>query len=149
VKAVLVDAADRVVAQASAPLAVSRPRPGWSEQDPADWWAAPERPPAPCAPRRRRLGAVAAIGLSGQMHGATLLGADDGCCAPRSCGTTAAAPPSARRSSARCPQSREITGNLAMPGFTAPKLLWVRAHEPEVFARVRRVLLPRTGCACA
>lgn len=143
-KAVLVDAGDRPVAQASAPLAVSRPRPSWSEQAPADWWAAVEAAVAGVrAQAGAAWGAVAGIGLSGQMHGATLLDAADAVLRPAILWNDG-------RSAAECaaleaaePRSREITGNLAMPGFTAPKLLWVRAHEPEVFARVRRVLLPK------
>jgi len=144
VKAALVDADDRIVAQASAPLAVSRPRPLWSEQAPDDWWAAAE---AAVAGARAQAGAawsaVAGIGLSGQMHGATLLDAADAVLRPAILWNDG-------RSAAECavleaaePRSREITGNRAMPGFTAPKLLWVRAHEPALFARVRRVLLPK------
>lgn len=143
VKAVLL-AGDRVVAQASASLDVARPRPGWSEQDPAAWWHA-----ADAAVQRLRaeagdvLGGVCAVGLSGQMHGATLLGADDAVLRPAILWNDA-------RSASHCaeleraePASRTITGNRAMPGFTAPKLLWMREHEPAVFARVRRVLLPK------
>ncbi|RIK94564.1 MAG: xylulokinase [Proteobacteria bacterium] len=144
VKAVLVDGADRVLAQQSAPLAVARPRPTWSEQDPADWWRA-----ADAAVRALRaaepdaLAAIAAVGLSGQMHGATLLDASDALLRPAILWNDG-------RSAAQCaaleravPRAREITGNRAMPGFTAPKLLWVREHEPALFARVRRVLLPK------
>jgi xylulokinase len=144
VKAVLVDASDRVLAQATAPLAVSRPHPHWSEQDPADWWTAVDtavrriRAEAPKA-----IAATAAVGLSGQMHGAVLLGARDAVLRPAILWNDG-------RSAAECaaleravPAARAITGNLAMPGFTAPKLVWVRAHEPAVFAAVRRVLLPK------
>ncbi len=144
VKAVLVDGEERICAQASAPLAVSRPRPDWSEQDPADWWRATGdavRAIGRQAPGT--LAAVAGIGLSGQMHGATLLDAADRPLRPAILWNDG-------RSAAECaaieaaePRSRAITGNIAMPGFTAPKLLWVRAHEPEVFARTARVLLPK------
>jgi ribulose kinase len=143
VKAVLLEG-DRVLAQASAPLDVARPRPGWSEQDPADWWRA-----ADAAVQRLRsdagaaLPGVCALGLSGQMHGATLLGADDTALRPSilwNDGRSAAQCAALERSE---PASRAITGNRAMPGFTAPKLLWVREHEPAIFARVRRVLLPK------
>jgi len=144
VKAVLVGADGAVVAQASAPLAVSRPRPGWSEQDPAAWWRAAD---AAMRALREQTGAawraVGAIGLSGQMHGATLLDAADTVLRPAILWNDG-------RSAAQCaaleravPTSRDVTGNLAMPGFTAPKLLWVREHEPAVFDRVRRVLLPK------
>jgi xylulokinase len=144
VKAVLVDAGDRVVAQASAPLDVSRPRPGWSEQDPEAWWRAAD---AAVRALRDSAGsawdAVGAIGLSGQMHGATLLDAADAVLRPSILWNDG-------RSAVHCaaleravPDARAITGNRAMAGFTAPKLLWVREHEPAVFARVRRVLLPK------
>lgn len=144
VKLVVAGADDRVVAQATAPLTVSRPRPLWSEQEPADWWtatgraAAALRAEAPEAWRR-----VAAIGLSGQMHGATLLDAADEPLRPAILWNDGRATAACAALERAVPASRRITGNLAMPGFTAPKLLWVRAHEPEVFARVRRVLLPK------
>ena len=144
VKVVLVDGDDRVVASASAPLEVARPHPTWSEQDPEDWWSAANaavRAVGEQAPDALR--AVRAVGLSGQMHGATLLDAQDVVLRPAILWNDG-------RSAAECevleravPTSRAITGNLAMPGFTAPKLLWVRAHEPDLFARVRRVLLPK------
>ena len=141
VKVVLADESDRIVGDASASLDVSRPAPLQSEQDPEDWWAA-------CDAAVRRLGeshdlsAVRGIGLSGQMHGATLLGEDDRPLRPAMLWNDG-------RSEAECrvleatPGFRERSGNLAMPGFTAPKLLWVREHEPEIFAATRRVLLPK------
>jgi xylulokinase len=141
VKAILMDDAGLVVEQASAPLAVSRPHPLWSEQDPADWWAATESAVSQLDPQRRR--AVRAIGLSGQMHGATLLGANNRALRPailwndgRSSGQCAAL-------EAAIPDLGQITGNRAMPGFTAPKLQWVRENEPEIFAQVKTVLLPK------
>jgi len=144
VKAVLVDDEQRVVVQATAPLAVSRPHPRWSEQSPDDWLQ------AACGAvdelrgaRPRELAAVGAIGLSGQMHGATLLGRADRPLRPAILWNDG-------RSEAECltlreaaPDIESITGNLVMPGFTAPKLVWVREHEPEVFGRVERVLLPK------
>jgi xylulokinase len=141
VKAVLVDDSGTVAGQATAPLTVSRPHPGWSEQDPADWWAATNRAVIGLDTQRRRQ--VRAIGLSGQMHGATLLDAADRPLRPAILWNDS-------RSAAQCaaleravPASRQITGNLAMPGFTAPKLLWVKQHEPDVFAATRCVLLPK------
>ena len=141
VKAVLVDDKGAVADQASAPLTVSRPRPGWSEQDPADWWVATNRAVTALGVQRRRQ--VRAIGLSGQMHGATLLDAADQPLRPAILWNDG-------RSAAQCvaleravPTSRKITGNLAMPGFTAPKLLWVKQYEPDVFAATRCVLLPK------
>ena len=143
VKALLLDA-DRVVATTSAALAVQRPRPGWSEQHPDDWWDATCRCLDDLKGRHAsELSAVRAIGLSGQMHGATLLDADDRVLRPCILWDDG-------RSAAECieleraaPSLRDVTGNLAMPGFTAPKLLWVRRHEPEVFRRTARVLLPK------
>ena len=144
VKAILLDEADQIVDQASVPLVVSRPRPLWSEQDPAAWWT------ATCAAvdalRDRSPEAVAAVrglGLSGQMHGATLLDASDQVLRPAilwNDGRSAAACEELER---RVPSVRETTGNLVMPGFTAPKLLWLAEHEPEVAERVHRVLLPK------
>ncbi len=143
VKALLLeDGQQRAVA--SAPLAVSRPHPGWSEQDPADWWRATcDCLDALKAEHPRALAAVRAIGLSGQMHGATLLAADGATLRPCMLWNDG-------RSAAQCEQLeapalglRQRTGNPAMPGFTAPKLLWVREHEPEVFARLAKVLLPK------
>jgi xylulokinase len=141
VKAVLVDESGVLRAQSSAPLSVSRRQPLWSEQDPDDWWLAAEA--AVTAIDKRLRGAVRGIGLAGQMHGATLIGADGKPLRPAILWNDG-------RSFAECAElesaesrSRMITGNLAMPGFTAPKLLWVREHEPEVFARVATVLLPK------
>ncbi len=143
VKALLLDD-DRVVATASAPLTVQRPEPGWSEQDPHDWWSGL----CDCLddlrlkhPREFR--AVRGIGLSGQMHGATLIDADQRVLRPCILWNDG-------RSAAQClelelaaPALRQITGNAAMPGFTAPKLLWLREHEPQLFARIAKVLLPK------
>jgi xylulokinase len=141
VKAVVVSEAGAVLGQAGAPLAVSRPQPLWSEQDPQQWWAATESAVLSLAPRLRA--GVRGIGLAGQMHGATLLDRHDRPLRPAILWNDG-------RSFAECdelesaePRSREITGNRAMPGFTAPKLLWVRKHEPEVFAPLRCVLLPK------
>jgi xylulokinase len=143
-KVVLVDGAEVVVDQQTAPLVVARPAPSWSEQDPGDWWrAAGVAMGALRARRPREVAAVRAIGLSGQMHGATLLGPDGSVLRPAILWNDG-------RSVAECvelerlvPRSRQITGNLAMPGFTAPKLLWVARHEPELFRRTARVLLPK------
>jgi xylulokinase len=144
VKAVLVDGDDRLVDQESAPLTVSRPRPLWSEQDPADWWRATDQ--AVTALRARQpaaLAAVRAIGLSGQMHGATLLDSGDRVLRPAILWNDGRAGAECAELERLVPGLPEITGNRAMAGFTAPKLLWVRRHEPEIFARVARVLLPK------
>ena len=144
VKAALLDSDDRVVGQASAALSVARVRPLWSEQDPEDWWNATA---LAVAALRARVGdawrGVAGIGLSGQMHGATLLDAEDRVLRPAILWNDGRSLAECADLERREPRSREITGNLAMPGFTAPKVLWVRAHEPACFARARRVLLPK------
>ena len=140
VKAAVLDEHGAVVAQGTAALTVQRPHPLWSEQDADAWWAATSAAVGalPAAVRR----AIRGIGVAGQMHGATLLGADDRPLRPAILWNDG-------RSHAECAtldaaaDFRGIGGNLVMPGFTAPKLAWVAAHEPEVFARVRTVLLPK------
>lgn len=144
VKAVLVDGREHIVASASASLEVSRPRPGWSEQDPDAWVRALEHVlDALAASHGDAMAAVEGLGLSGQMHGATLLGADDRPLRPAILWNDGRSEAECRVLEERCPRSREISGNLAMPGFTAPKLLWVARHEPDVFAKTRKVLLPK------
>lgn len=141
VKAIVMDDAGRVVGQATAPLTVARPQALWSEQAPEDWWSATDDAVRAIAPDLRAK--VQAIGLAGQMHGATLLGADDQVLRPAILWNDGRCEAECKQIEQAVPQSRAITGNLAMPGFTAPKLAWVRAHEPEVFAAVRTVLLPK------
>ncbi|MBT6441064.1 MAG: xylulokinase [Alphaproteobacteria bacterium] len=144
VKAVLVDGDQQLVAQASEALVVTRPEPLWSEQDPASWWHATRSAVAALKESEpNALAAVRGIGLSGQMHGATLLDGSDKVLRPAilwNDGRSAAACDALESAELR---SREITGNLAMPGFTAPKLLWVRDNEPEIFSQVEKVLLPK------
>lgn len=144
VKAVLIDDDQALVGQGTAPLDVSRPQPLWSEQDPQAWWratlAAVALLKAECP---AALAAVKGIGLSGQMHGATLLDAEDQVLRPAILWNDGRSAAECAELERREPASRQITGNLAMPGFTAPKLLWVAAHEPQTFARVAKVLLPK------
>jgi xylulokinase len=141
VKAVIVDDAQSVIAQASAPLSVSRPRPLWSEQDPAAWWRATDEAVRKLDSRARR--AVKAVGLSGQMHGATCLDADNNIIRPAILWNDGRSGDICAQMMADMPSLTDITGNLAMPGFTAPKLQWMRANEPEHFKRVAKVLLPK------
>ncbi|WNG16285.1 xylulokinase [Cystobacter fuscus] len=144
VKAVLVDGHEHIVASASAALEVTRPHPGWSEQEPDAWIRALEHVlDELSATHREALAAVEGMGLSGQMHGAVLLGADDKPLRPAILWNDGRSEAECRLLEERCPRSRELSGNLAMPGFTAPKLLWVAEHEPDVFARTRKVLLPK------
>jgi xylulokinase len=140
VKAVLIDGDQRLLATASAPLAVARPHPGWSEQDPDAWWRATL---AAVQGLGRPLGDLRGIGLSGQMHGAVCLDAEDRVIRPAILWNDGRAAAECAELEAACPRSRAIAGNIAMPGFTAPKLLWLRAHEPETFAHTECVLLPK------
>lgn len=144
VKCALVDGDDRVLASASHPLAVSRPQPGFSEQDPHHWWD------AACAgldelhaKHGSALAQVEAIGLSGQMHGATLLDAQGDVLRPCILWNDNRSTSQCERLTRDWPQLHQVTGNLAMPGFTAPKLMWVAEHEPALFSRVAKVLLPK------
>jgi len=144
VKTVLMDAAQSVLASATTPLTVQRPQPRWSEQDPDAWWQATEHSLDQLAVSHgRHLSAVEGIGLSGQMHGATLLDRDNKPLRHCILWNDGRSSDECAELERRCPGSREISGNLAMPGFTAPKLMWVQAHEPEVFDRVAMVLLPK------
>lgn len=141
VKVVIVDGAGTVVAQARAPLSIARPRPGWSEQDPADWWRAVQAAVAalPAHPRA----AVRGVGLTGQMHGAVLLDGRGTVLRPAILWNDGRAAAECAEFEARFPGLRAVSGNAAMPGFTAPKLLWLQRHEPNIFAQVASVLLPK------
>ncbi|APG85929.1 xylulose kinase XylB [Sinorhizobium americanum CCGM7] len=143
VKAMLIDGEQKIIASASAALDVSRPHPGWSEQDPADWLRATEEAIAGLkAAHPQALAAVRGIGLSGQMHGATLLDEKDAVLRPCILWNDTRSYRQAAELDSD-PRFRALTGNIVFPGFTAPKLAWVRENEPEIFARVRWVLLPK------
>ncbi len=140
-KGLVIDEGQSTIAEATAPLMVERPASGWSEQDPACWVRAAETVLDELASEGALTG-VEAIGLSGHMHGATMVGRDD---APlRRCilwnDTRAGAEASALDADRMW---REITGNIVFPGFTAPKVEWVRRHEADVFDRIAKVLLPK------
>jgi xylulokinase len=141
VKALIVDDEGQVRSQTQAPLTVSRPHPLWSEQDPTQWWQATEI--AVGSLDRAFRNSVRAIGLSGQMHGATLLDDRDRPLRAAILWNDGRAATQCRELELRQLDSRIITGNIAMPGFTAPKLLWIQQHESELFRRLRRVLLPK------
>jgi xylulokinase len=144
VKALLADGAQRVVGSASVPLGVLRPAPGHSEQDPEAWWQAMlDAVDALGRDHEAALAAVEGIGLSGQMHGAVLLDEAGVVLRPAILWNDVRSGAECTELEASFPALRQVTGNIAMPGFTAPKLLWVRRHEPDVFARVRTVLLPK------
>ena len=144
VKFLLLDEAHRIVATTGEALTVQRPQPLWSEQNPADWWAATDRALTRLAAEQpKAMRAVRAIGLSGQMHGAVLQDARGEVLRPAILWNDGRSGAECAELEAALPTLHAITGNLAMPGFTAPKLLWVKQHEPELFARMRRVLLPK------
>ncbi|MDJ1007993.1 MAG: xylulokinase [Paracoccaceae bacterium] len=140
-KALLVDEAQGIVAEANAPLEVSRPHGGWSEQDPAHWIAAAEAVLAALG-SETDLAGVRAIGLSGQMHGATCLDASDQVLRPSILWNDTRAHAEAARLDGD-PAWRGVSGNIVFPGFTAPKLVWMRSKEPGLFDRVAKVLLPK------
>jgi xylulokinase len=140
VKAIAIDPEGEVLARAEREYALSTPRPGWAEQDPEDWWRASEATLA-------ELGTddVAGIGLTGQMHGLVALDEHERVLRPAILWND-------QRTGAECAEIEErvgldrliaLTGNRALTGFTAPKLLWLRRHEPDVYARIRHVLLPK------
>lgn len=140
-KAILMDEDQRVLAEHAVPLTAERPHEGWSEQDPEQWFTATKTAIKALADQAD-LSGVKAIGMSGHMHGATLLDAADQVLRP--CilwNDTRAAVEAAALD--HDPQFRALTGNIVFPGFTAPKVAWVKAHEPDVFAKMAKVLLPK------
>ena len=139
-KGVLIDEDQRVLAEAAAPLSVQRPHDGWSEQSPSDWIAAAET--VLDALSGHGLESVRGIGLSGQMHGATLLDAADNVLRPAILWNDTRSHDEAAELDGD-PQFRRITGNIVFPGFTAPKLMWVQRHDPALWAKVAKVLLPK------
>ena len=139
VKALAISPTGQVVARAERSYGLSTPRPGWAEQDPEDWWRAAEAALAALAVE------ATSIGLSGQMHGLVVLDEQEQVIRPAILWND-------QRTGAECAEIEDRlgrdnliakTGNRALPGFTAPKLLWLRKHEPETYARIRHVLLPK------
>jgi xylulokinase len=144
VKAVLVSEAGAIIATAARELALSHLAPLWSEQDPDSWVDAAIGAVDDLARHHpREVAQVRGIGLSGQMHGATLLGADGRPLRPAILWNDGRSHAECMELERRCASLHAIAGNLAMPGFTAPKLLWVARHEPDIFERVAKVLLPK------
>jgi xylulokinase len=142
VKGLAIDGEGAVLATAEAAYSLSTPRPGWAEQDPEDWWQASRQVLAQLS---AEAGAPAAVGLSGQMHGLVALGRDGAVLRPAILWND-------QRTGEQCAEIEErlglerlieLTGNRALPGFTAPKLLWLRRHEPDVYGRIDRVMLPK------
>ncbi|CDZ38516.1 Xylulokinase [Neorhizobium galegae bv. officinalis] len=143
VKAMLIDGDQKIIGSASGSLDVSRPHSGWSEQDPAHWIRATEEAVAGLKAKfPKELAAVKGIGLSGQMHGATLLDSEDKVLRPCILWNDTRSHQEAAALDAN-PIFRKLTGNIVFPGFTAPKLVWVAKNEPDIFAKVAKVLLPK------
>ncbi|MGV4092603.1 xylulokinase [Citrobacter freundii] len=142
VKAILLNEQGDVVASHTEKLTVSRPHPLWSEQDPEQWWSATDRA-VKALGQQHSLREVKALGIAGQMHGATLLDEQQKVLRPAILWNDGRCGEECVMLENQVPQSRAITGNLMMPGFTAPKLLWVQRHEPEMFNQIDKVLLPK------
>ncbi|EFE96839.1 xylulokinase [Serratia odorifera] len=142
VKAILLDEQGQLLASHSEALTVSRPQPLWSEQDPQAWWHATDRAMLALG-SQHALQQVRAIGLTGQMHGATLLDKQQRVLRPAILWNDGRSAEQCQALERAVPHSRAITGNLMMPGFTAPKLLWVQQHEPQIFEQIDKVLLPK------
>ncbi|PXW70846.1 xylulokinase [Loktanella sp. PT4BL] len=140
-KAVLINDSQAIIAEATAPLTAARPQMGWSEQDPAAWLDTADAVMQALA-GQVSLAQVRGIGLSGQMHGATLLDRDHAVLRPCILWNDTRAAVEAAALDAD-PRFRELTGNIVFAGFTAPKLVWVARHEPEIFTKTARVLLPK------
>jgi xylulokinase len=140
VKAVTISPGGEVAARAELSYSLSTPRPGWSEQDPEDWWRATERCLAELGS-----GEIAGIGLSGQMHGLVALDRQQRVIRPAILWNDQRTAAECAEIEARIGRDRliELTGNRALTGFTAPKLLWLRRHEPDSFDRLEHVLLPK------
>lgn len=140
-KAILIDEAHVLRAEHSVALSVQRPHDGWSEQDPATWCAAAVEALRALA-AQADCSKVQGIGLSGHMHGATLIGADDTPLRPCMLWNDTRSHAEAAEMDAN-PQFRALTGNIVFPGFTAPKVEWVRRNEPAIFAKTAKILLPK------
>ncbi len=145
-KALLIAGDGTVLSSISTGLSLSTPRPLWSEQDPHEWWNGITMSIRQVLTRAGVQGAqVRGVGLTGQMHGLVLLDAGGEVLRPAILWND-------QRTGAQCDEIRtrlgkarlvQLTGNDALPGFTAPKILWVRQHEPEIYARVAHILLPK------
>ncbi|RBP82461.1 xylulokinase [Marinomonas rhizomae] len=141
-KGVVIDANGRVLAQETASLVVDSPNATWSEQDPLSWWQACKDVVGQLH-QRLDLSKLKALGLSGQMHGATLLDAQGQVLRPCILWNDGRSQVQCEALMAQFPDGIERAGNLYMPGFTAPKIRWVQENEPEIFAKLTHVLLPK------
>src|SRR5215216_5775109 len=145
-KALLIDQAGNVVGVVSSPHTLQTPRPLWSEQDPREWWEAVSASIRSIFEKAGIRGEeIAAVGLTGQMHGLVLLDEAGNVLRPAILWND-------QRTQSQCDEIHQIigrekfiqiTGNVALTGFTAPKILWVKENEPDVFAKAKHVLLPK------
>lgn len=145
-KALLLDESGTVVAVASSPHSLSTPRPLWSEQDPQEWWSATRQAIGKVlAQEESAADRIQAVGLTGQMHGLVLLDEAGEVLRPAILWNDQRTQDQCDEIHDRVGQERliRITGNPMLTGFTAPKMLWVRQNEPEIYARVRTMLLPK------
>ncbi|QNT77386.1 xylulokinase [Entomobacter blattae] len=144
IKAVVINERGAIIAESHNPLKLQRPHLNWSEQNPEDWWSATEEA---IGQIRQKLGErwrqIKGIGLSGQMHGAVLLDKQNNVLRPAILWNDMRSAQESYELSRKHPEFTKITGNLVMPGFTAPKLIWVKNHEPEIFSKISHVLLPK------
>ena len=145
VKALLIDRDGKALGEATArAVEPVRPHPGWSEQNPADWWDATLNAiDALAKAHPAEVAAVRGIGLAGHMHGAVLLDRNDHVLRPAILWNDGRSAAECAEMEAALPALRDIAGNIAMPGFTAPKIAWVRKHEPEIYDKIAKVLLPK------
>ncbi len=141
-KGIAIDPDGTVLARAEAEYALSTPKPGWAEQDPEDWWHATE---SVLQKLKQEAGEPKGIGLSGQMHGLVALDESNRVLRPAILWND-------QRTQAECDEIEqtvgldrliELTGNRALTGFTAPKILWLRHHEPDTYARIKHIALPK------
>ncbi|ADE38508.1 xylulokinase [Candidatus Puniceispirillum marinum] len=144
VKALLLDLDGRIIASTSASLNVTRPHPGWSEQAPTDWWNAVNETALKLArDHAKAMADVQAIGLSGQMHGMVALDKDDNVLRPAILWNDTRNAAEATELDEEFSDYRLLGGNAVMPGFTAPKALWMARHEPDLFTKITTILLPK------
>lgn len=144
-KALLIDETGVVIASHTTPNPISQPQPLWSEQAPADWWQGIQQSIKTVVQHIADAGAIQAIGLTGQMHGLVCLDEQGAVLRPSILWND-------QRTQAECDWITEtigekrliqLTGNRALTGFTAPKIIWVRNHEPDVYAQIAHILLPK------
>lgn len=144
VKVILLDADQHQHAVISKPLTVSRPAPGWSEQAPMAWWQGVDAAVTEMARQQpEKMLALQAIGLSGQMHGLVAMDARDQPLRDAILWNDTRSSAEAAELQKNYPEFSRIGGNLVMAGFTAPKAVWMARHEPELFANIKTILLPK------